>query len=173
MIRFTAELKRFDSQGEKTGWTYIELPAALAEGLKPGCRTAYRVKGRIDKLAIKGVALVPMGGGDFILAVNGTMRKELRKEKGATVTVQLGVDEEVFQTPAYITECLADEPKAGAFYDTLPPSHRRYWVRWIEEAKTEPTRARRLATMIDGLARGWDYGTTIRAAKAKKEKDGI
>ncbi|RYZ22212.1 MAG: DUF1905 domain-containing protein [Chitinophagaceae bacterium] len=172
MIRFTAELKRFDSQGEKTGWTYFEIPAALAETLKPGCRTSYRVQGHIDMLDIKGVALVPMGGGDFILAVNATMRKKLRKEKGATVSVSLWLDEDVFTTPAYITECLSDEPAAARHYEGLPPSHRRYWVRWIEEAKTEPTRAKRLAMMIDGLARGWNYGQTLRAAKAKKEKDG-
>jgi hypothetical protein len=172
MIRFTTELKRFDSQGEKTGWTYFELPEALAAELKPGCRTSYRVKGRIDKLAIKGVALVPMGGGDFIIAVNATMRRELRKEKGATVTVQLEVDNEVFEIPAYITDCLADEPMAEAFFSKLPPSHRRYWVNWVEEAKTEPTRAKRIAMMVDGLARGWGFSEMLRAAKAKKEKDG-
>jgi hypothetical protein len=173
MIRFTAELKRFDSQGEKTGWTYIELPQALAEELKPGCRTSYRVKGRIDKMPVKGVALVPMGGGDFIIAINATMRKELRKEKGASVSVQLAVDEAVFQTPAYITDCLADEPEAEAFFNGLPPSHRRYWINWVDEAKTETTRAKRLAMMVDGLARGWGFSEMSRAAKAKKEKDGF
>ncbi|TCJ12431.1 DUF1905 domain-containing protein [Flaviaesturariibacter flavus] len=173
MIRFTAELKRFDSQGEKTGWTYFDIPGALAETLKPGCRTAYRVKGRIDKLDIKGVSLVPMGGGDFILAVNAAMRKSLRKEKGATVSVQLSVDNEVFQTPADITECLADEPAAEAYYNGLPPSHRRYWVNWVAEAKTAPTRAKRLAMMVDSLARGWGFSEMQRAAKAKKEKDGF
>jgi hypothetical protein len=173
MIKFTTELQRFDSQGEKTGWTYLVVPPEVSGQLNPGRRTSYRVKGHIDKLPIKGVALVPMGEGRFILAVNSSMRKELRKEKGAAVTVQLELDNEVLPTPPYITDCLADEPDAKAFFSKLPPSHQRYWVNWIEEAKTEPTRAKRLAQMVDGLARGWGFAEVQRAAKAKKEKDGF
>ncbi|RYD95145.1 MAG: DUF1905 domain-containing protein [Sphingobacteriales bacterium] len=173
MIRFNAILERFGQLGEKTGWTYIAVPAELTEQLKPGCRTSYRVKGRIDSMPISSVALVPMGEGDFILAVNGTMRKELKKEKGAPVSVQLEVDDAVFETPADIAECLSDEPAAARFYATLPTGHQRYFARWVESAKTEPTRAKRIAQMVDALARGWGYSEMIRAAKAKKEKEGF
>ncbi|RYY90261.1 MAG: DUF1905 domain-containing protein [Chitinophagaceae bacterium] len=171
MIRFHAILERFGQLGEKTGWTYISIPAELAEQLKPGCRSSYRVKGRIDAMTISGVALVPMGEGAFILAVNGTMRKELKKEKGAEVRVELEVDDTAFVTPADIAECLSDEPAAAAFYEKLPLGHRRYFVRWVYSAKTEPTRAKRIAQMVDALARGWGYSEMIRAAKAKKEKE--
>ena len=36
MITFSAILLRFAEQGEKTGWTYIEVPAVIAQKLKPG-----------------------------------------------------------------------------------------------------------------------------------------
>jgi hypothetical protein len=45
MIKFTATLLKFDKQGEKTGWTYIEIPADLAQKLKPGNKKIFRVKG--------------------------------------------------------------------------------------------------------------------------------
>jgi hypothetical protein len=172
-IRFECVLEQFGSQGEKTGWTFFRLAAELAGQLQPGVRTSYRVKGQINSLKIAGVALVPMGEGDFIIAVNAAMRKALRKKKGDKVSVQLSVDHAVFEVPGYITECLADEPEALRQFEKMPPSHQRYYVRWVEEAKTDATRAKRLAMMLDGLPRGWDYGQMLRAAKERKEKEGF
>jgi len=40
-IRFMATLKRFDSMGEKTGWTYIEVPAGLAQQLHPSDKNLF------------------------------------------------------------------------------------------------------------------------------------
>ena len=44
MVRFTATIKRFAEQGEKTGWTYIDVPVALAEKLQPGNKKGFRVR---------------------------------------------------------------------------------------------------------------------------------
>ena len=99
MIQFTAIIKKFDQQGEKTGWTYIEIPAALAQQLKPGNKKSFRVKGKLDSYSIEQVALVPMGGGDFIMALNTTMRKGIGKGKGATLQVQLEVDTQEMLPP--------------------------------------------------------------------------
>ena len=35
MIKFSATLLKFREQGEKTGWTYIEVPVEIAQRLKP------------------------------------------------------------------------------------------------------------------------------------------
>ena len=35
MVRFSTVIKQFSDQGEKTGWTYIEVPHEIAEKLKP------------------------------------------------------------------------------------------------------------------------------------------
>src|SRR6185369_14642663 len=97
VINFTATLLQFAEQGEKTGWTYIQIPAKLAQQLKPGNKKSFRVKGKLDDYAIKTVALIPMGGGEFIMAVNATMRKGIGKRKGAKVKVQLQVDSKPIQ----------------------------------------------------------------------------
>src|SRR4051812_38708470 len=90
---FTATIKKFAKHGDKTGWTYIEIPAAVAEQIKPDTKKTFRVKGTLDKYAINGVALLPMGGGVFIMALNATMRKTLKKSVGETVEAKLQWDE--------------------------------------------------------------------------------
>ena len=42
MIKFTATIQKFASQGEKTGWTYIVIPAELAQQLSPGNKKSFR-----------------------------------------------------------------------------------------------------------------------------------
>ncbi len=93
MHAFTALLQRFDEKGEKTGWTYIEIPIDISEALKPGQKKSFRVKGKLDNYPIEHVALVPMGDGQFIMAINATMRRGIRKEEGASVQVAIEVDD--------------------------------------------------------------------------------
>jgi hypothetical protein len=41
MLEFIATISRFKEQGEKTGWTYIEVPANLASQLVPGNKKGF------------------------------------------------------------------------------------------------------------------------------------
>src|ERR1700739_1202880 len=109
MIRCTTKILRFAEMGEKTGWTYIRIPAALAQQLTPD-KKSFRVKGRLDDHPIQKMALIPMGEGDFIMALNAGIRKAIRKQQGATLRVELEVDKAVIQPPKALLECLTDEP---------------------------------------------------------------
>ena len=115
MVQFTATILKFAKQGEKTGWTYISIPEKIAQQLKPNNKKSFRVKGNLDNYAIKRVALLPMGGGDFIMAFNAVMRKETGKRKGATIKVQLQADDKPLALNKDFMECLADEPAAVVF----------------------------------------------------------
>jgi len=168
MIKFTTTLLKFDEQGEKTGWTYIELPAELAQKLKPGNKKSFRVKGKLDSFPISSVALMPMGEGNFVMAINAEMRKGIGKRKGAEVKVQLEVDDAPILPPADFIACLQDEPKGMEFYKTLSKSHQNYFTKWIESAKTEPTKAKRIAQSVNALSKGQHYGIMIRSLKAEK-----
>jgi hypothetical protein len=169
MVTFTTTLLQFDQQGEKTGWTYIEIPADIAQKIKPGNKKAFRVKGKLDNFAIKAVAVIPMGGGNFILAVNATMRKGIGKRKGAMVKVQLQEDKAEIPLNAELLDCLKDDPDAQAGFNKLTKGHQQYFSKWIESAKTEATKTKRLAQAMNALAKGWGYPEMMRAAK--KEKD--
>ena len=118
-VSFTATLLKFAKKGEKTGWTYIHFPADITSRLKKGTKTTFRVKGKLDDYAIKAVALLPMGDGDFIMPVNGTMRKALKKKEGAMLQVNVEADNEEQPLSTDFLECLEDEPEALAFFKSL------------------------------------------------------
>jgi hypothetical protein len=169
MVAFTTKLLQFEQQGEKTGWTYIEVPADIAQQIKPGNKKSFRVKGKLDSFSIKSVALMPMGGGNFILPVNATMRKGIGKRKGAMVKVQLQEDKAEIPLNAELLECLNDDPEAKAHFNKLTKGHQQYFSKWIESAKTEATKTKRLTQAVTALAKGWGYPEMMRAAKKEKE----
>ena len=170
MPAFTALLQRFDQKGEKTGWTYIEIPVHVSEILKPNQKTSFRVKGTLDAYAIKLIALIPMGqsgetDGAFIMPVNATMRRGIRKESGATVRVELAVDNDPMLISADLMACLADDPAALNFFDTLTNGHRNYFSNWIESAKTAETKTKRITQAVMGLSMGMGYPEMVRYFK--------
>lgn len=167
MVKFTATIHKFEQQGEKTGWTYIEIPADIARQLKPGNRKSFRVKGKLDDFSIAGIALLPMGGGVFIMALNAGMRKGIGKQKGAKLNVQLAEDKKGFVFNKDFMDCLSDEPTAKVFFQTLSGSHQRYFSKWIDDAKTEPTRIKRITMAVNALAKKWGYPQMLRASQGK------
>ncbi len=170
MIKFRTTILKFDAQGEKTGWTYIEIPAATAHLLMPDNKKSFRVKGLLDSYAIKGTALMPMGGGNFIMALNASLRRGIKKRKGALLDVQIEIDNEQIITPSELVQCLADEPVAKAFFNSLTKSHQHYFIKWIESAKTEPTKVKRIAQIINALSKKIDFGLMLRSAKQDKDE---
>ena len=170
MPAFTALLQRFDQKGEKTGWTYIEIPVEVSEILKPGQKTSFRVKGTLDAYAIKLIALIPMGqsgetDGAFIMPVNAIMRRGIRKEAGATVRVELAADNDPMLISADLMTCLADDPAALNFFDTLTNGHRNYFSNWIESAKTAETKTKRITQAVMGLSMAMGYPEMVRYFK--------
>jgi hypothetical protein len=164
MIEYSTIILKFGEQGEKTGWTYIDVPADIAQQLKPGNKKSFRVKGFFDLFKIEGLALLPMGEGNFIIALNADIRKAIRKSEGAMLQVRLEVDNEFsIEPPPELLECLNDDPESMNFFNSLPKSHRDYFIRWIYSAKTEATRSNRIVQMANAMAQKWDYAQMIRA----------
>lgn len=63
--------------------------------------------------------------------------------------------------PDYFTKALNKNKKALQAFEKFPPSHKREYVQWITEAKTEETRNRRMDTALEWIAEGkgrnWKY----------------
>jgi hypothetical protein len=169
MVRFETALRKFDKQGEKTGWTYIEIPADIAAKIKRGEKKSYRVKGKLDNHTLTGVAMLPMGAGAFIIPVNGDMRKAIGKRHGAMVKVQLEEDKKPFQFNKDFMDCLKDEPNAGQFFKTLSGSHQRYFSKWIDSAKAEPTRVKRIAQAVSALSKKMGYPEMMRSQRKDQQ----
>ncbi len=162
MIRFTANLNRFDKQGEKTGWTYLEISANQANKLKAGCKVSFRVKGTLDSFAFQKTALIPMGNGKFILPFNAVMRKATGKKLGDKITVTMEADDRKLELSADLLSCLKEDTVAMEFFKSLPKSHQNYFSKWIESAKTIQTKTRRIVVAMTAFGKHQGYSEMMR-----------
>ncbi len=65
------------------------------------------------------------------------------------------------KVPSDLRKALTKNARARAAFEGFSPSHRREYVEWIEDARRDETRAKRLATaiewMAEGKSRNWKY----------------
>ena len=170
-VSFQTIIRRFADQGEKTGWTYIKIPSAIAAQIHPANKKSFRVKGKLDEYAFEKISLLPFGDGDFIMALNASIRKAIHKVEGAKVSVQLQLDErEPDPSPEFLAS-MNDEPAALATFNKLKKSHQHYFINWIESAKTDQTKAKRIAHAVDALSQGLGFREALMSSK--KERDDL
>jgi hypothetical protein len=92
--------------------------------------------------------------GRFLVPLSAENRQAAGVAAGDVVQVEIVLDvapREVV-VPADLDAAL-DAP-ARAYFDTLSFSHRKEWVRWIEESKKAETRASRVSKTVDTLREG-------------------
>ena len=82
-------------------------------------------------------------------------------EKGIKVPKKTVGPKKDLEIPNYLTAALKKNKAAQKTFESFPYSCKREYIEWITEAKTEPTREKRLATTIEWLAEGkrrnWKY----------------
>lgn len=168
MINFNVEIERFESNGEKTGWSYVFIPQEVAEQIKPNNRREIRVRGTIDHIAVNGLCLMPVKNDGFILPLKKSLRKELHKECGASIVLNLEHDVDFkIEIPDDLEMCLADEDGLLEQFLAMPKSHRNYFINWLNTAKTESTRTKRLVMIVNAMFNKLDFGGMVRAARLK------
>jgi uncharacterized protein YdeI (YjbR/CyaY-like superfamily) len=71
------------------------------------------------------------------------------------------VKKQDLKTPSYLVTALKKNKKAKEAFDNFPYSHRKEYIEWFEDAKTDATRERRLEQglewMAEGKSRNWKY----------------
>ena len=86
--------------------------------------------------------------------------KELNEE-GIKLPVRKKTENSGQKIPEYLTKELKKNKPAAKTFKELSPSHKKEYIEWITEAKTEPTREKRLQTAIEwmseGKSRNWKY----------------
>jgi uncharacterized protein YdeI (YjbR/CyaY-like superfamily) len=60
--------------------------------------------------------------------------------------------------PAYIEKTLQTNPRAWAEFQRIPPSHKRVYIGWIDSAKKDETKQKRLGEAIERLSTGQKLG---------------
>jgi len=111
-----------------------------------------KVKATIDGEPYRG-SLVRMGGTCHILGVLKEIRQKIGKGPGdeVTVTVEEDAEPRLVEAPPDLLEALRRSPAAEVRFNKLSYTHQREYVRWIEEAKREPTRRERVARTVEML----------------------
>ena len=114
-----------------------------------------KVKALIDGQPYRG-SLVRMGGPGHILGVLKEIQARIGKSIGdeVEVVVEEDVEPRLVEAPADLKAALAADPAARQAYDRLSYTHQREYVRWIDEAKREPTRRERIDRTVDRLRQG-------------------
>jgi uncharacterized protein YdeI (YjbR/CyaY-like superfamily) len=82
-------------------------------------------------------------------------------ELGIKVKKSPSAEKKELVVPDFLNEALARNEKAAQTFNAFPYSCKKEYVEWITEAKTEPTREKRLASTIEWLSEGkkrnWKY----------------
>jgi uncharacterized protein YdeI (YjbR/CyaY-like superfamily) len=89
------------------------------------------------------------------------IRKAMALNESGTKLKRVTKAKKPIAVPADFQAALAKNRRARDVFDGLSPSHRREYLEWITEAKSDETRTRRLAQAIEWIAEGkprnWKY----------------
>src|SRR5689334_2571516 len=114
------------------------------------------VEGTFNGLAFR-ATLEPDGQGGHWLKVDRQLRQAAGAEAGEVVTLEITpmAEEPEPIVPADLQKALAAAPaRAREIWSDITPVARRDWIRWIESAKREATRLKRIESGCDMLAKG-------------------
>src|SRR3954464_1567192 len=140
LYHFKSILYRYSSNGEKTGWTFVEIPGDIIPKLKLKDRKGFRIKGVIDDVKFEKLSTYPTKEKGFIIALNADLRKKLGKKEGAMVSVKFELDTAKNLESKELMACLKEDPEAYKRFKTLLPSHQNYHHRYVETAKGAATK---------------------------------
>jgi hypothetical protein len=153
-IRFSATLLRPKPTAKTVSWTFLALPNETSAKLPSRGMTS--VEGTFNGVAFQ-AALEPDGQGGHWLKVDRKMREKAGAEAGDVVTLEIApvAKEPEPRVPADLRKALAAAPPGvRKVWSDITPIARRDWIHWMVSAKQAETRARRIRTACDMLAKG-------------------
>jgi Bacteriocin-protection, YdeI or OmpD-Associated/Domain of unknown function (DUF1905) len=135
--------------GGKTA-TGLQVPDEVVEALGGGKRPPVTVT--LGGYGYR-TTVAPMGGA-FWIPLAAEHREAAGVQAGQEIDVRVELDTAPRETPLPEDLAAALDDGARAFFDGLAPSHRKEWVRWVEEAKKPETRATRVEKTAEALRAG-------------------
>lgn len=126
--------------------TFVEIPFDVEQEF--GAKRV-KVKSKFDGVDYRG-SIVNMGQGCYMIGVTKAIRKQIGKEAGDNIFVEVEKDEEVreIELPKDFKLELEQNEQALKFYDSLSYSAKKKYYQWITSAKKEETRKNRIKESI-------------------------
>lgn len=168
MPTFNAIIQKYSNKGEKTGWTYVDVPADILLKLKLKSKKDFRIKGLMDNVKFERLSCYPIGEGNYIIAINAELRKKLGKKEGAIVAVKLEKDNSEALKSQELIACLNEDKVANIQFNSLIKSHQNYFHRYVYSAKGEATKAGRIVNVINAMYKKQNFPEMIRSLKKEK-----
>ncbi len=138
-------------QSNKTA-TGIRVPDDVIAALGPSRRPPVRVtlNGYTYRTTVAAM------NGAFMFAVSADVRANAGVAGGDEVDVEIVLDTEPREVsvPADLQAALDADPEANRFFQSLSYSHKSAYVLWIESAKKDENRERRIPEAIRRLKEG-------------------
>ena len=143
---------RFESTVELGGKTAtgIPVPDAVIEALGSSKRPPVTITINGHTYRTTAVRM----GGQFYVPLNAENRAAAGVAAGEDITVDIEPDTAPREVTVPNDLAAAMDDDARAAYDGLSFTHRKEWVRWVEEAKKPETRATRIEKTVTGLREG-------------------
>jgi bacteriocin resistance YdeI/OmpD-like protein/uncharacterized protein DUF1905 len=132
--------------------TGISVPDDIVDALGAGKRppVVAKIGGHTFRTTI-----APMGG-QYLLGVSADNRTAAGAKAGDELDVEIELDtvpREV-TVPDDLAAAIGADQQASVTFESLSYTHRKEWVRWVEEAKKPETRQTRLAKTVEALREG-------------------
>ena len=126
--------------------TFIEIPFDVEKEF--GAKRV-KVKANFDGIKYRG-SIVKMGSPCYMLGMTKDIRRQIGKDAGDSVFVEVEKDEEVrvVELPDDLKNALDKNDFAMKFYETLSYSAKRKYFQWITGAKKSETREKRIIEAI-------------------------
>ena len=125
-----------------------DVVAALGSGKRPAVRVS--VGGHTYRTTV-----APMGGRYFVpLSAENRQAAGVAAGQDVQVDIELDAQPRELALPDDLERGLAQDDDARRFFEGLSYTHRKEWVRWIEEAKKAETREGRVARALAMLREG-------------------
>ena len=134
------------------GGAFVEIPFDMEEAF--GSKRP-KVKALIEGVPYRGT-LVRMGSEHHMLIILKGIREQIGRTFGdeVRIIVEADTDPRAVEVPPDLMKELKKNKDARTIFDKLAYTHRREYVRWIEDAKRAETRAARVAKAIEMLKMG-------------------
>ncbi len=150
-ITFTGVIRRNDAVANSSAW--IEFPHDLKETFGVGNLVPFRAMfdGRVSYRG----SLAKMGGRGAMILLRKDVRAELGKEPGDRVEVVIELDDapRELEVPEDLRGALI-ESRAWERFSGMAYTHRKEYVQWVEQAKRQETRVRRISRTCEMVAAG-------------------
>ncbi|GAB0154917.1 hypothetical protein CHRYSEOSP005_01770 [Chryseobacterium sp. Alg-005] len=133
---------------------FVEFPFSTEQLF--GKKGQVKIKAIFDDRVEYRGSLAKMKSDCHILGLTQEIRKQLGKTFGDEISVSIIEDKEerTVDIADDIAVVLKENPKAKELFDAMSYTHRKEYIRWIEEAKKSETRENRKVKMIQMILGG-------------------